>query len=141
MDFMSLHVSFTTIRLTERKCPCYIVVSSHSNSTSPERTNVTKYSSIKTRQKNDRSLTTSFNCTAQGIDCRIYFTLHRIQRVHLLQSGVIYKPNGLTVSFSREQIQSALMQKHVLSLRERERQISNLKNDPLTLVYTITFAR
>lgn len=76
--------------------------------------------------------------SAQVIDCRIYFTLHRIQRVHLLQSGVIYKPYGLTVSFCWQQIQSALMQKHVLSLRER--QISTSENDHLSLVYTTIFA-
>ncbi len=71
-----------------------------------------------------RSLTTSLHCTAHVIDCGMYFTLHCIQRVHLLQSGVIYKPYGLTVSFCRQQIQSALMQKHVLSLRERQIQTS-----------------
>ncbi len=74
------------------------------------------------------SLTTSLHCTAHVIDCRMYFTLHCIQRVHLLQSGVIYKPYGLTVSFCRQQIQSALMQKHVLSLRERQIQTSEQEN-------------
>lgn len=83
-----------------------------------------------------RSLTTSLHCTAHVIDCRMYFTLHCIQRVHLLQSGVIYKPYGLTVSFCRQQIQSALMQKHVLSLRERQIQTSEQGNMIISHKYT-----
>lgn len=44
-------------------------------------------------------------------------TLHGIQGVHLLQGGVADKPDGLAVSFTVEQVQSALVQEHVLCLR------------------------
>lgn len=135
MDFISLHVSSQQIDRTQvsllhcRLFPLQFYI------TWENKRDKIQFHQDKTKEW---SLTTSLHHSAQVIDCRIYFTLHRIQRVHLLQSGVIYKPYGLTVSFCGQQIQSALMQKHVLSLRERR--ISTSENDHLTLVYTTTFA-
>lgn len=44
------------------------------------------------------------------------FTFHGVQGVHLLQSRIADKPDGLTVSFVVKQFQGALVQEDVLGL-------------------------